>query len=969
MNMVETIAVVSIWFMMVAWTGQQEVQRYQELDRAPVADVVGSLVEGLEGYAESEYGALWRCTDADSLADGGVTREVDVPVYATVGVAATMGLGQYVDAASTVQDSDCVAGGGVDRDRDGIVDLGDGDNFPLSVEEAGFLPFALRDLGYGPGANEFWSRMGLRFRVVARFVDANPVTGEITRDLQMFLAVAPELDEMELADALGILRAAGSARLALGEGRTPPLIVERVFRGFGGGWEIQVQAAAASLDNSPLLANRMVSPVGVPATYPTGLELMGESGEGRVVGGVSLAETQLLSQALYRADIGVAGANRMETDIDLGGFGAVQTSYVVGVDEDGDGVVDWPIAVVGAPPGSDLPVTVDGDLHVTGSLTVGHGVRIAGQGASGDPLYYGDMDTFVGRLPGVGGTGPWLQVAGDAHFQNSVAVGGRVRVAGLDAPVGAPAGGPYANIDGVPVVPGAPNLLAFVDHTSNDPALQVGGRAHFSDMVTGTGGLRVVGASRPDDDAGILLVGNRVLIAGDAGASPPAAGTPNSLFSGRAAVLTAAEFAAEPSGNVTGAFADGDVGIRGTGNGEIWMDGDLDIAVGGDRQADVQGNDFYNVGLDRQGRITGLRDVVVGQTDLLDIGSDRTLIVGGARDVEINGGDDELYVNQNRIVVIDGARDVDINGGNDELTVSADRIVEIGGMRDVDVNGGNDELTVSADRLVEIGGMRDVDVNGGNDELYVSADRIVEIGGARDVDVGGEDTLDVVLGRTVTIGGDLDENVTGFIERDAGGHYHVVAGADWSMEAQEGVVNMTSGDLDVDASTDITIDSGTSDVIVTTDAGFLRIDEARTRLRGAGGRFGYGGGDRGMSSGMPRFVHESLGYANRRGGSESGGGTVPTCRDGASPLAMIVPTGWGRTAYVYESLDVPVEMEYNLEVGGSTFNAVGQGVSRIYVAKPMIGWSQHMQTGVDNTTGAAGSPQTNYIKVHVCNYG
>ena len=258
---------------------------------------------------------------------------------------------------------------------------------------------------------------------------------------------------------------------------------------------------------------------------------------------------------------------------------------------------------------------------------------------------------------------------------------------------------------------------------------------------------------------------------------------------------------------------------------------------------------------------------------------------------------------------------------------------------------------------------------GADETVTVAQDRAVNVTGNETYDVDGLRNVDVAGNDTLIVGGILDEDVAGRIDRTTQAAYTVEVGAEYELTANEGVMTMDTAGLEVTTVTDIELESRGSDIWVRNDSGFFRFDEARARLRGAGGRFGYGGADRGLSSALPRMTTETLGYANRRGGTESGGGRVPACNDGATPLSIIVPTGWGRTQYVFEGVDVPMEMRYRLRVGASNFDATGRGESRIYVAKPMIGWSQHMQTGVDNTSGAAGQRQTNYIRMHVCNYG
>ena len=86
------------------------------------------------------------------------------------------------------------------------------------------------------------------------------------------------------------------------------------------------------------------------------------------------AATDALARALHRTPTGDPALHRMHTELSMGGFGVLNTAFVGGIDDDGDGYPNYGVHTVGPNP-SDKAVTspnvVHGDLVVTGNLQVG----------------------------------------------------------------------------------------------------------------------------------------------------------------------------------------------------------------------------------------------------------------------------------------------------------------------------------------------------------------------------------------------------------------------------------------------------------------------------------------------------------------------------------------------------------------------------------------------------------------------
>lgn len=121
-----------------------------------------------------------------------------------------------------------------------------------------------------------------------------------------------------------------------------------------------------------------------------------------------------LDEVLYRVDVGVPELNRMATDLDMGTWGVRNVAYVGGIDSDSDGIVELGTQIVGPPAGSANPVTVWGDLLVTGALQIGRERFVPA---------VNDVGTISGGPPVAGGNENWLRFDGEnleVRFDNEV---------------------------------------------------------------------------------------------------------------------------------------------------------------------------------------------------------------------------------------------------------------------------------------------------------------------------------------------------------------------------------------------------------------------------------------------------------------------------------------------------------------------------------------------------------------------
>ena len=392
------------------------------------AGMVQRLHTGVEGYLRSEYAFLERCLDAPSLEDtwnaesppgagqAGPFKAVRLyPVPAPADIELEMPSGDHEQALTEeLAHLKCDS-----HSSTPLVTAYPGTL--RSLGEAGFLPAELSGLRYEAGADEssnLWR--GLDFRLMIRAVNLTreqpaPPAPAIAAHvgLQAVLVVQARRGEgMFEGEAGSVLRAMTTAEAGLLRGTSVGAAVgNRTIAGTGGGWRMELcddsgSAVAVSCSDSPhdgvlgALLDSQIIRVGDDASgstvqrafisgAPAGQRVSGSLAAGgssvaRVVTVTTIGRDEALRDVLYRADIGIPEANRMETDIDMGGYGLLNVAYVTGIDIDGDGLVDRGIGLMG-PPNVDLaddekrlkghrnPVTVYGDLHVRGALHVGTG--------------------------------------------------------------------------------------------------------------------------------------------------------------------------------------------------------------------------------------------------------------------------------------------------------------------------------------------------------------------------------------------------------------------------------------------------------------------------------------------------------------------------------------------------------------------------------------------------------------------
>lgn len=392
------------------------------------ARMIERLHGGVEEYLRSEYAFLERCLDAPSLEErwngessGGQAGPFKaVRLYSAPADIADMPRGDHEQALTEDPDDlRCVS-------HDAAVTAYPG--APRSLDEAGFLPAELSRLSYEAGADEssnLWRR--LDFRLMVRVVNLSrgapdasaipPAAAQV--GLQAVLVVQARRGEgLFEREAGAVLRAMTIGEGGLLRGRSVGVaFADRTIAGTGGAWRMElcdesasgvaVSCAAAQhqLVIDDLLGSQVIrveddasrSPVrrafvsGDPAGQRVSGSLAGASPAARVVTVATIGRDEALRNVLYRVDIGIPEANRMETDIDMGGYGLLNVAYVTGVDIDGDGLVDRGVGLMGPPndgPDDDgrrrNPVTVYGDLHVRGALHVGAG---------------GDEEAFATNIP------------------------------------------------------------------------------------------------------------------------------------------------------------------------------------------------------------------------------------------------------------------------------------------------------------------------------------------------------------------------------------------------------------------------------------------------------------------------------------------------------------------------------------------------------------------------------------------
>ena len=309
---------------------------------------------------------------------------------------------------------------------------------PRSFADVGVLPPGLDALRYDSAdpESELWSGDNLRFRFLVRQVGF----GGGESGIQGFLVVSTP-DDIPQSERYtqDLMRYAGipEAGVIVSNDPLDPSASGRVVRGYGGGWELEVcdsgggvtgfascassdLASSSVLDLGTVIQNDAVisafrADVASPHT-PAGGRPGLDTPTARLVAVNSLRRETALRNVLYRTDIGIPGANRMQAPLDMGGMGFFNAAFVMGPDADSDGKIDSGLQIIGPPAGSDPadvphPTRVFGDLVVTGNIYAGRadppvdahtaggtimGVRVAAAPADGVYPFDGVAENAVG---------------------------------------------------------------------------------------------------------------------------------------------------------------------------------------------------------------------------------------------------------------------------------------------------------------------------------------------------------------------------------------------------------------------------------------------------------------------------------------------------------------------------------------------------------------------------------------------
>ena len=374
---------------------QHEQRRYEAAADALVASVAQSLHEGVGAYLDRHGEALAQCLDVDRVRErweegtpaalasrnepGGVQ---SVPLWPARHLRArdlrALGLFDW-DAPSGARRSRASCAAGPWRGEP-----------PLSLAEAGFLPGALQGLAYDdggvPAPAPRWGVEGLELRVLVRLVDGSFSTAAQVAPrpaLQALTVVSAPERALAHARALRVARALARVEAGVVESRDGGTSVE----GLGGAWDLRLCTSSLAL------ARRVAALEACPASGPDPTVHYGArwldlgsrrsagwrafSPDGAVRGPVGepdpadpfprhgavalLTQTPLdayRTHLLHRVDTGDPWLSRMETDLDLGGFGGYNAAFVSGRDDDADGTPDHPVYLVGA--GHDDGASGDG---------------------------------------------------------------------------------------------------------------------------------------------------------------------------------------------------------------------------------------------------------------------------------------------------------------------------------------------------------------------------------------------------------------------------------------------------------------------------------------------------------------------------------------------------------------------------------------------------------------------------------
>ena len=296
---------------------------------------------------------------------------------------------------------------------------------PRSLREAGLLPAMLAARRYDAtgtdvhDSSNLWR--GLDFRLLIRMVNlireppdlkaTPPIAAHV--GLQAVLAMQARSGEaMSEHDAGTVLR-----MMTIGEGgilrsvNVGDTIAEHTIAGRNGGWRMELCSSAGVAGLQPCgELDFGFQRIDVEEDSPERYAFISDPGgdpTARLVTVTSVGREEGLLEVLHRADIGIPEANRMETDIDMGAYGLLNVAYLTGIDEDGDGLIDRGVGLIGpqrrdpeAPPTREYPVTVYGDLHVRGAVHVGAGIDSDDEGDVADEF---DTNIPPGSLWAQGG--------------------------------------------------------------------------------------------------------------------------------------------------------------------------------------------------------------------------------------------------------------------------------------------------------------------------------------------------------------------------------------------------------------------------------------------------------------------------------------------------------------------------------------------------------------------------------------
>ena len=424
MNMMETMIGIALAAVMVATMLEWSDDHTQEGEAQLVAATLDELNAGAKHYMQSEFETLAECMalathvnkwaddfEADHPGVGGMTygREAS-PWYAIPLYDNDAGLTDpnWRAARSECGDEPWVVTGAL---------LG----WPPSLFETGFLPAGLQGLRHTANADdEAWGTRGLRLRLYLRWVNAS------RRDASVGSPARPVLESMLVAGTdrgtrlsrnlvQRVMRASTTADVGAvtSQGVGTAVVAHTQVYGVNGGWQRELcLAQSASVtqgsiarcpvpsvvlahepdleaDFIPLdfenggvgrVANRGEPFLAARVALPGSTELSGKGTAdtvetGRLVYMGMMRPESKLADMLYRRDVGVPELNRMETDLNFGGYGGLNAAFFAGIDIDGDGVPDEGLHIVGPPNDTadrrNRPTVVHGDLTVLGNLQVG----------------------------------------------------------------------------------------------------------------------------------------------------------------------------------------------------------------------------------------------------------------------------------------------------------------------------------------------------------------------------------------------------------------------------------------------------------------------------------------------------------------------------------------------------------------------------------------------------------------------